>query len=595
MISRSVWRGLARKGAIPIGGPGLRDFLPSSLADTEPHEALPSASGSQGPLQTEPLRFSLETFGCQMNVSDSEIVTAILCGAGHQYVANAEDADLVLLNTCAVRDTAERKVWTRLQELRSKRRGSDGKKRAAPREAMPRPNLAETSSAAAAKVKVVEPTLLPAKPYVGVLGCMAERLKDELLEEQRLVDLVVGPDAYRDLPRLLDIVQSGYQAMNVQLSLEETYADVPPVRIGMSKNGTQAGARWQADAQLGAFISIMRGCNNMCSFCIVPFTRGRERSRPASSIVDEVRQLQELGIKEITLLGQNVNSYHDKSWSDSLTPYSTSNAGFSNTYRLRDGAGMRFSELLDRCSLAAPDVRFRFTSPHPKDFPPELLDLIAERSNVCKSLHLPLQSGSSSMLDRMRRGYTKEAFMQLVCDARSRIPGVSLSTDTISGFCGETEAEHLDTLEVMRYSRFEFAYMFAYSQRARTRAAHRMADDVPEDTKIRRLQEVIAVHNEGALRSNAEEVGRVLEVLVEGPSRRSTDRSPQFTGRSDHNKRCLFSPGDVAEAIRPGDLIKVKVTQAASPRSLLCEVLPQDLEEGQGHQAQGGYAQGQCR
>ena len=524
---------------LPRDGLSLTDFAPGARegGGLAPSALADGGGGVERSLSEEPLRFHVETYGCQMNVSDSEIVAAILCGAGHEAAASAEDADVVFLNTCAVRDNAEAKIWAKLRELRARRTAGAG--------------------LAAAGLR----------PFVGVLGCMAERLKDRLLAEERLVDLVAGPDAYRDLPRLLDTVLGGDQAMNVQLSLEETYADIAPLRLA----GSAAGARWRAEQGLGAFLSIMRGCNNMCTFCIVPFTRGRERSRDAASVLREVEQLRDAGVKEITLLGQNVNSYFDRDAEGGVYGYATSNEGFTNQYKLRSGDGVRFTELLDQCSAAAPGVRFRFTSPHPKDFPPQLLQLIAERPNVCSSLHLPLQSGSSRLLEVMNRGYTQEAFLRLVDDARSTIPGVALSTDTISGFCGETEEDHAHTLTAMRHSRFEQAFMFAYSEREKTRAHRRLEDDVPKDVKLRRLREVIDLQAQLALEQNEMEVGRTHRVLVEGESKRSTAEHPQLTGRSDNNKRCIFAPPEDVR-LEAGDYVDVRVVKAMSGRSLLCAV-----------------------
>jgi tRNA A37 methylthiotransferase MiaB len=438
--------------------PSLKEFVRierakdnvASDADAN-HEAseMLTPSGYAPATPAEPRRFYIETYGCQMNESDTEIVTAILEGSGLTYTSELEAADVILANTCAIRENAEQKVWQRLYSFRALRRDVPQKDR----------------------------------PVIGVLGCMAERLKTKLLDPPTkgdktltLCDLVVGPDAYRDLPRLITLIKDGYDgdndeadmesagangpatAANVQLSLDETYADITPVR----KN-----------TESSAYVSIMRGCNNMCAFCIVPFTRGRERSRPYDTVLSEVRQLRDQGVHEITLLGQNVNSYHDrkafaqagadgpataegKLFSSSVDlplpftdGYDVSNDGFSNTFRSRGDAGMRFAELIHLAAEEAPEVRFRFTSPHPKDFPPQMLQVVAEHANVCSSLHLPVQSGSTTMLKRMRRGYSRDAYLQLVEEARLTIPGVTITSDIIAGFCGETESEHADTISLM--------------------------------------------------------------------------------------------------------------------------------------------------
>ena len=483
------------------------------------------------------LRFHIETYGCQMNTSDSEIVRSILCGAGHTPCSSVEEADVILTNTCAIRENAENKIWNRLayfQSIRKKRQ------------------LANDVRA----------------PVVGILGCMAERLRDKLLEEQS-VNFICGPDAYRDIPRLVSTSVSGsdQKAANTQLSLEETYADIQPVREA---------------SRVEAFVSIMRGCNNMCSYCIVPFTRGRERSRPIPSIVQEIQGLAAQGVKEVLLLGQNVNSYHDKSL-DSQKAYSTtsyrSTAGFSNLFRARDGAGARFADLLREVSQIDPEMRIRFTSPHPKDFPDEVLHLIADSPNICCSLHLPIQSGSNTVLQRMRRGYTREAYLTLVDKARKIIPGLAISSDFITGFCGETDAEHRDTIDLMRAVQFDQAFMFAYSLREKTHAARRMEDDVPKDVKKERLQHVIETFREEVQRKNdVEEIGKCRLVLVEGPAKKSTPEHPMSTGRTDTNKRVVFEDhvihdgwhGKVAPTAcggrsvqpNPGDYVVVQITQA---------------------------------
>jgi tRNA-2-methylthio-N6-dimethylallyladenosine synthase len=431
-------------------------------------------------------RVYIETYGCQMNVSDSEIVAAVLQEQGYHLARQSEQADVVLLNTCAIRDNAEQKVRHRLDELRAYKRKAN-------------PDLT-----------------------LGVLGCMAERLRHQLLEEERLVDLVVGPDAYRDLPRLLAATEeTGQAAVNVHLSREETYADIAPVRYGT--NG------------LSAFVSIMRGCDNMCAFCVVPFTRGRERSRPVASILAECAGLVEQGYREVTVLGQNVNSYRDE----------------------RDGTVVRFAELLYRISLLSPALRVRYSTSHPKDCSDELLHVHAERPNVCNALHLPVQHGNTDVLRRMRRTYTRDEYLALVERARAIVPGLSLSTDIIAGFCGETEAEHADTLSLLETVRYDLAFMFQYSERPHTYAARKYADDVPEAVKKRRLGEVIALQTRIAAENNRAEVGRVHTVLVEGPSKRS---DAQLCGRTDHNKMVVFD----RKAFQPGQYVRIRITGSTS-------------------------------
>ncbi|RLN93288.1 hypothetical protein BBJ28_00007903 [Nothophytophthora sp. Chile5] len=511
-----------RKSRLPASGPALSDFLrdPSgghdhaataAAAQTPSEMNFPAAMSDVRALEElEPRRsFFVETYGCQMNSADSEIVRAILLADGYEPAASSDAADVVLLNTCAVRDNAEAKVWNRLESIRQ-----------------------------------VKSKLLRQKhkrlPTVGVLGCMAERLKTKLLESDKMVDLVVGPDAYRDIPNLLRVVHgSGEAAVNVQLSLDETYADIAPVRADPHSPS--------------AFVSIMRGCNNMCSYCIVPFTRGRERSRVLSSIVDEVRTLRDQGVKEVVLLGQNVNSYHDKK-SEGAAEHGrgyVSSAGFSNMFRSRDALGFRFADLLDQVSQVDPEMRLRFTSPHPKDFPDDVLDLVNERPNICKQIHMPAQSGSSSLLARMRRGYSRDAYLALVANMRARIPGVAISSDFIAGFCGETEEEHADTLSLMRQVCYDQAFMFAYSVRARTHAAHRLADDVSPEDKLRRLREVIDTYSHVVTRKNsAEDSDRLHVVLVQGASRRSTDEDPKLTGLTDTSKRCVFPDQEMPGSLR---------------------------------------------
>uniref|UniRef100_A0A7N8XRP4 Mitochondrial tRNA methylthiotransferase CDK5RAP1 n=1 Tax=Mastacembelus armatus TaxID=205130 RepID=A0A7N8XRP4_9TELE len=398
---------------------------------------------------------------------------------------------------------------------------------------------------------------------IGILGCMAERLKTELLEREKLVDVLAGPDAYRDLPRLLTVADGGHQASNVLLSLEETYADIMPVHYVPQGNS--------------AFVSIMRGCDNMCSYCIVPFTRGRERSRPVSSILEEIRMLSDQGVKEVTLLGQNVNSYRDMSeeqfYGSDMTKLSR---GFKTVYQTKQG-GLRFSDLLDQVSRIDPDMRIRFTSPHPKDFPDEVLHLIAERGNICKQIHLPAQSGSNQVLKAMRRGYTREAYLDLVENVRRIIPEVSLSSDFISGFCGETEDDHQQTLSLIREVGYNVGFLFAYSLRKKTHAYHRLQDDVPAEVKQRRLEECISVFREEAVRVNTALIGSTQLVLVEGESKRS---AKDLCGRTDGNMKVIFPKDNVAlepaesqtGPINAGDYVLVKILSATS-QSLRGQVL----------------------
>lgn len=425
-------------------------------------------------------RFYIETYGCQMNFADSEVVNSILMERGMHPVDSAEEADVIFVNTCAIRENAETRVWNRLKEFRRFKRDRR-------------------------------------EVTVGVLGCMAERIRERIIEQERLVDLVVGPDAYRDIPKLLDEVDDGRKAVNVLLSLEETYADITPVRT--SGNGTTA------------FVSIMRGCDNMCSFCVVPFTRGRERSRPVASIRSELEQLHEQGYREVTLLGQNVNSYRTEE--------------------------ADFTALMELSSRLFPEMRFRFSSPHPKDFPIDLLHLIAERPNLCNSIHIPAQSGSDTVLERMRRPYSRREYLELIETMRKIIPGVSLSTDIIAGFCGETDEEHRETVSLMADVQFDLAYMFAYSERERTLAHRKFEDDVPEEVKKARLSEIIGRQMEIQQELNDREVGREHLVLVEGPSKRSEE---QLCGRTDTNKMVVFDRRDY----RPGDYVKVTIDQATS-------------------------------
>ncbi|NQV71691.1 tRNA (N6-isopentenyl adenosine(37)-C2)-methylthiotransferase MiaB [bacterium] len=428
----------------------------------------------------------LETYGCQMNVSDSEIVASVLSKDGYGLTHSVEEADIILINTCAIRENAEQKVRRRLVELRSH------------------------------KMKVNPDVKL------GVLGCMAERLREKLLDQEKLVDLVVGPDAYRDLPNLLSqATDTGQAAVNVQLSKEETYQDIEPVRY--ATNG------------VSSFVSIMRGCDNMCSFCVVPFTRGRERSRPVASILDECKTLVENGFREVTVLGQNVNSYRDE----------------------QQGGSVDFAELVYRISQISPELRIRYSTSHPKDCSDALLHVHREQANVCNYIHLPVQHGNTDMLQRMKRTYTRDQYLDLVERARKIVPGVALSTDIIAGFCDETEAEHQDTLSLMAQVRYEHAYMFMYSERPDTYAARKFTDNVPEHVKKKRLQEIIEQQSGISLESNQAEIGKEHIILVEGLSRRSDE---QLSGRSDTNKMTVFDRQD----FKKGDYVRVRITDCTS-------------------------------
>lgn len=426
-------------------------------------------------------KFYIESYGCQMNFNDSEIVASILEKEGFGATRNYEEADLVLLNTCSIREKAEQTVRKRLGEFR--------------------------------RIKEANPGLL-----VGVLGCMAERLKTKFLEEEKLVDLVIGPDAYRTLPGLIEEAETGQKAVNVLLSREETYADISPVRL--DSNGVTA------------FVSIMRGCNNMCSFCVVPFTRGRERSRDAYSVVAEATDLFERGYREVTLLGQNVDSYY---WT---SPDNTET--------------VTFALLLERVALISPLLRVRFSTSHPKDITDEVLFTMAKYENICKYIHLPVQSGSTRVLQLMNRTYTREWYMKKVARIKEILPDCALSTDVITGFCTETEEDHQDTLAMMDYAKYELAYMFAYSERPGTLAARRYTDDIPEDVKKRRLNEIIALHRQHSLLGMQKDVGKTLKILVEGTSKKSED---ELYGRTDQNKVVVFPK----ENYKKGDYVIVKV------------------------------------
>lgn len=496
----------------------LQHFLPPKRKRILKTETIPYLK----PLHGDNRKVYLDVYGCQMNVSDGEVILSILKENGYKLTKELNDADIILVLTCAIRESAENKIWTRLKYLRY----------------------------FVNKKKLLG---LSEHPKVGLLGCMAERLKDKLLEKDRLVDIVAGPDSYKDLPRLLAIADGNETAINVMLSADETYADISPVRLNPDS--------------VTAYISIMRGCDNMCTYCIVPFTRGRERSRPIKSIEDEVRRLSDENVKEITLLGQNVNSYLD--FSAGMNPSKARLAkGFSTVYKSK-GEGLRFCDLLDKVSLINPEIRIRFTSPHPKDFPDPVLQLIAERPNICKSLHLPAQSGNSSVLERMRRGYTRESYLELVEHVRNIIPGVYLSSDFIAGFCGETESEFEDTISLIQLVKYNIAFLFAYSMREKTPAHRRFEDNVEKSVKISRVQRMNEVHRSGAEKLNEAQIGQHQLVLIEGKSR----KNPQtLEGRNDGNIRvivpnCLVEENKNSPNSRkavPGDYMTVQIVNANS-------------------------------
>jgi tRNA-2-methylthio-N6-dimethylallyladenosine synthase len=432
-------------------------------------------------------KFYIESYGCQMNFSDSEIVASILSEVGFRSTRNLEVADLILVNTCSIREKAEETVRKRLKVFN--------------------------------KFKEEKPGTL-----IGVLGCMAERLKTKFLEEERLVDMVVGPDAYRDLPALVTTAEDGDKGINVFLSREETYADISPMRL--DSNG------------VSAFISIMRGCDNMCSFCVVPFTRGRERSRDAFSIVAEATDLYNRGYREVTLLGQNVDSYK---WENP-----------------ENKEVVTFANLMEMVAKVHPDLRVRFSTSHPKDITDEVLYTMRDYENICNYIHLPVQSGNSRVLELMNRTYDQEWYLKKVDRIYEIIPDCAISSDVIAGFCTETEEEHQDTLKVMAYSKYSMSYMFAYSERPGTLAARKFEDDIPEEVKKRRLNEIIRLQNQISYEHNKNDIGKTFKVLIEGDSKRSDE---QFKGRNSQNKMIVF---DKKEGLKPGDYCMVKVNDATS-------------------------------
>ena len=442
-------------------------------------------------------RFYIESYGCQMNFSDSEIVASILNSEGFGATRNYEEADLVLINTCSIREKAEQTIRKRLTEFK--------------------------------KLKQNKPGML-----VGVLGCMAERLKSKFLEEEQLVDIVVGPDAYRSLPALVDEAETGQKAVNVLLSREETYGDISPVRL--DSNGVTA------------FVSIMRGCNNMCSFCVVPFTRGRERSRDAASIVKECRELFKNGYREATLLGQNVDSYYfiDEAKDDIIT----------------------FAKLLEKIALISPLLRVRFSTSHPKDITDDVLWIMAKYENICRYIHLPVQSGSTRILQLMNRTYTREWYKAKVDRIREIMPDCGISSDVIAGFCTETEEDHQDTLDVMQHSRYDMSYMFIYSERPGTLAQRRYVDDIPGAVKKRRLIEIVELQNRLSLESNKKDIGKIFKVLIEGDSKKN---SADWKGRNTQNKVIVFPKGNMN--LTRGEYVMVKVNDCTQA-TLLGEIYP---------------------
>ena len=425
----------------------------------------------------------IETYGCQMNVNDSEVILSILQDAGYALTEDIEQADVILANTCSIRDNAEQRIWGRIDQFKIQKRKRKG-------------------------------------VVIGIVGCMAERLKDELL---KAVDIVAGPDSYRTLPNLLKAVAPDSPQINVLLSHEETYAEISPVRL--DRNG------------ISAFISIMRGCNNVCSYCIVPYTRGRERSRDARTIVREAQELWENGYKEVTLLGQNVDSYL---WED-----------------------VNFAKLLEMVAQVNPELRVRFSTSHPKDISDEVIYTMARHENICRHIHLPVQSGSSTMLEKMRRKYDREWYLERVDKIRSVMPDCGITTDVIAGFSGETEQDHADTISLMEQVVFDSAFMFAYSERPGTLASKKYPDDIPYEVKTTRLNEIIALQGRMSLKSNEKEIGKTLKVLVEGPSKKNPS---ELCGRASSNKMCVFpSRGE-----KPGDYCQVKVVSVTSA-TLICE------------------------
>jgi tRNA-2-methylthio-N6-dimethylallyladenosine synthase len=480
------------------------------------------------PKEGDGRKLYIESYGCQMNFADSEIVASILADTGFETTSDYHQADVIFINTCSIRENAEQRVRNRLSQFGVEKRRNP-------------------------------------KLIVGVLGCMAERLKAKFLEEEKLVDVVVGPDAYRDLPGLISQVEEGHKAVNVILSREETYADISPVRL--NSNG------------ITAFISIMRGCDNMCSFCVVPFTRGRERSREPHSIIAEAKELFENGYREVTLLGQNVDSYQwnkpkaNKVLIDDLKDEMNTLTGDAlldaltlkndlpekrDKESVHDADSINFAQLLAMVADISPDLRVRFSTSHPKDITDEVLYTIAKYDNICNYIHLPVQSGNSRILALMNRTYTREWYMNRVDAIRRIIPGCAISADIIAGFCSETEEEHQDTLSIMDYARYNFAYTFSYSERPGTLAARKYEDDVPEDVKARRLAEIFKKQQEDSLSCLEDFVGKTVRVLVEGFSKKS---DKEYRGRNDENAMVVFP---VTDSVKPGNYADVYIERCTS-------------------------------
>lgn len=464
------------------------DFVTDKVHD-EQRQGEAYAPFAADPNQYKKL-FYIESYGCQMNFADSEIVASILNQEGFGATRNVEEADLIFINTCSIREKAEQTVRKRLTEFKKLKKARKGM-------------------------------------LVGVLGCMAERLKAKFLEEEKLVDMVVGPDAYRTLPALVEEAQGGQKAVNVLLSREETYADIAPVRL--DSNG------------VSAFVSIMRGCNNMCSFCVVPFTRGRERSRDAQSIINECKDLFEKGYREVTLLGQNVDSYY----------YTETINGQQSMDPV--APAVTFAQLLEKVALISPLLRVRFSTSHPKDITDEVLYTIAKYDNICNYIHLPVQSGSTRILQLMNRTYTREWYIAKVDRIREIIPGCGISADIITGFCTEEEQDHQDTLSIMEYAKYDYSYMFYYSERPGTLAQRRFKDDVPLDVKKRRLHEVVTMQNRLSLESNKQDMGKTFKILIEGESKKSAD---DWMGRSSEGKVFVFPKENYN--LQKGDYAMVK-------------------------------------
>ena len=429
----------------------------------------------------------IETYGCQMNVGDSEIILSIMQAEGYIFTRNIEEADIILVNTCSIRDNAEQRIWGRLKEFQRYKRAKGSR-------------------------------------VIGIVGCMAERLKEQLLEREPIVDIVAGPDSYRDMPKLVDAVTAGGKGVNVQLSQEETYGDIRPVRF--DSNG------------VSAFVSIMRGCINMCAYCVVPYTRGIERSRDPQTIIRELHDIYDAGYREVTLLGQNVNSYRWKNEQGEVV--------------------VDFPRLMEMAADVAPDLRVRFATSHPKDLSDRLIEVMASRHNICKAIHLPAQSGSSRMLQIMNRKYTREWYLGRIAAIRKAMPDCAITTDLIAGFCTETLEDHAETLSLMREVGYQSAFMFKFSMRPGTYAFRHMTDDVSEEEKTRRLTEIINLQNELSIEGNRKDVGKTFEVLVEGHSKRS---DKQLCGRTSQNKMVIF---DAAEGLGAGDYVMVKINDCSS-------------------------------